>query len=256
MSGSDGQSDGPEHCADCAPKYAKVWTREVIAETFREFYDRYGRTPTATDTQMHAPSIAAKMTPERVADAYAVAGVRLPRHLTVTEVFDSWADAQRYAGVPVSSYGNPSHRARSRSTDRSDQEVVNAVDGEARTASEIAAMIGRNPRNMQHQMISLCERGVLARERSSSGRGVPWLYRLNDKEGTMAGKAFVVLHRNGGGDWKEARAEAFTPDAAIEKVANGETAKGLGPGEYVAIPATLWVEKPVGEVTKLAVVAE
>jgi hypothetical protein len=73
----------------------------------------------------------------------------------------------------------------------------------------------------------------------------------------MAGKAFVVLHRNGGGDWKEARVEAFTPDAAIERVANGDpTAKGLGPGDYVAVPASIWVERSVGEVTKLAVVGE
>lgn len=255
MSGSDGRDDGPEHCADCAPKYAKVWTRDAIAESFREFYERFGRTPSAPDTQMGSPSVAAKMTPERIADAYSAGDVRLPRHSTVIEVFDSWADAQRYAGVPVSLNGQLSHRARRRSAERSDQAIIDAVAAGARTISEIAGEVGREPKSVARRILELHVKGALARERGR-GKGHPYLYRLNEG-GAMPGKTFVVLYRNGGGDWKEARVEAFTPDAAIERVANGDSAsKGFGPGEYVAVPASIWVERPVGEVTKLAVVAK
>jgi Homing endonuclease associated repeat len=60
-------------------------------------------------------------------------------------------------------------------------------------------------------------------------------------------RIYVVLCRNGDGHWKEQRVEGFSPERAIEKVADG-------PGEYVAILERLWVAHKVAPVTTYAVV--
>jgi hypothetical protein len=62
-------------------------------------------------------------------------------------------------------------------------------------------------------------------------------------------RIYYVLSRNGDDAWHEQQVEAYSPEQAIEEVASTE-------GEYVAVLDRYFVQRRVGQVTKLAVLRD
>lgn len=113
--GSEGRGPKrPRRCLDCRARYQHTdrhWVPEQIIATFLEFSEKVGRSPTVVDSHFRSPSIAAAISPERLAEAQdAWALVQLPSHGTVVREFGSWPKAVAAAGLEPAPTGAPSHR--------------------------------------------------------------------------------------------------------------------------------------------------
>lgn len=171
--GSEGPSKTPDRCHSCAALMShaeRYWTADRILNSFRRFANVNGRAPTATDRMITNPSIRAKVSPERLADAErAMANCPdLPHPYSVQREFGTWATAVKAAGLTPGPSGGAGHRAP----------------------------------------------------------------RRRSKGDTLA-RIYHVLHRNGDGGFHDQTVEAYSPENAIEKVADGE-------GEWVAILDSNW----------------
>jgi hypothetical protein len=62
-------------------------------------------------------------------------------------------------------------------------------------------------------------------------------------------REYIIFHKNGDGSWHELRAEAQTPEQAIESAATDE-------GEYFAILAAAWQPMNVAVQQRLSIVRE
>lgn len=132
---SDGTSRPSPFCSACAVVIhheERRWTPEAIVETFKRFAEVNGRVPTATDVMFAAPTIRAKLSPERIRDAEeAIARVPLPTSETVRHELGSWEEAVRRAGLQPAPTGAAGHRNRSRRSWTREQ-IIEAIEKWAR----------------------------------------------------------------------------------------------------------------------------
>lgn len=93
MDGSNGISGAPDHCAQCARELSKVWTREAVIHALRKWYATHGRSPTSKDWRWADPDGAWP----------AATGIYTGRgqNPRVAGVFETWNDALRAAGLPL-----------------------------------------------------------------------------------------------------------------------------------------------------------
>lgn len=114
VSGAEGPKKVADFCGSCVAERQhedRYWTRETIVATFQRFYAVNGRGPSTVDALIATPSVRAKLSDERVADAEAAtATVRLPPPSTVVREFESWHLALAAAGLPRNPSGGAGRR--------------------------------------------------------------------------------------------------------------------------------------------------
>lgn len=114
VSGAEGPKKVADFCASCfnARQHEdRYWTRETIIATFQRFHAVNGRSPATTDAMVGAPSIDAKLSDARIAEAKAaVSRAPLPDPWVVAREFESWHLALAAAGLPSNPRGGAARR--------------------------------------------------------------------------------------------------------------------------------------------------
>lgn len=262
MSGSNGRNNSPGVCADCAvarQSAERYWTRETILEAFHAFAERFGRPPAAADYSGLAPSLAVRLSDERLAEIAAVkaSGLRLAAPWVVARECGSWAAALTDAGLPTSTGGGNTHRGR-RAVDREShysprmEWLLDRLADQPRTVNELCELAGVNVREA---ITGLHKRGDIEvidrRPRNGSLGQPPAIYALTpttegrNHEMSESGSEWVVI----AADTNEVvgRVAAPTRVAAVERVAKEA-------GSYRAVRGRDWETIEVGAVERLVVI--
>jgi len=98
-----GKSAKAQHCVVCAGRSRKVWTADLIIERMREFNQKYGSGPAATD---FSPALARQRHDEFRARRFET-DRRYPSTATVVAMFGSWNKAMEAAGLEKNPRGRP-----------------------------------------------------------------------------------------------------------------------------------------------------
>lgn len=171
-------------CPACARAAAKVWTADAIVAVFREFGEKHGRPPAATDALL--PETLERnhgCSPERRAELEAVraAGPRLPSAAIVRREFGSWAAAVEAAGMTPLRAGTGAHRAPARHGrgGLAGRLLVLLADGSPRRALDLLDEADQNGTPYRRRYgYTVLRRLVRAGLLERVGRGV---YRLAEK---------------------------------------------------------------------------
>lgn len=191
--GSNGASKAATRCATCAAARThdeRPWTPEAIVGSFRAYHERYGRSPTATDTWGFTPTGRIRLSAERLAEI--PAGHVLPQPSAVRREFGSWRAALEAAGLPANRPGgSPAHRTiRQRTAART--ETLALLSTGPKTITEIAAARRVNTSGVSQACADLRALGLvewLIEPAFQGGRSgmAPGLLQI-----TGAGKAFLA----------------------------------------------------------------
>lgn len=251
LSGSEGPSQMPRLCQACDEERnhaERHWTRERIIGIFQEFASRVGRSPSVGDIQSVFPSYQGRMSEDRISEAHAVRD-GLPYPALVQREFGSWAAALEAASLAPNRAGHPTHRIETISSPTRDL-LVKALKQGPKTGHELCALLGSSYLDSpRYALKPLIDAGAVTAEAHHNGT----IYRLvgpPPAEGSIVmPRTYKVLSKNRDG-WAElADVEALTDVHAIEQAASE-------PGTYVAVPASVFVPKPLVPKTVLAVEGE
>lgn len=236
---SDGTSQSSPRCLVCAPLAARIWTEDKCVEAIQEFARRYGAPPTVTDlSPALARQTALKVTPEK-AVRYIEKADRFERDAcwpwshSLSERFGSFANALAAAG-----FGANARQARwSRDLIIALMHDWELEHGSPPTYSEWLRIDPEWP------CVAVCTYhfGTCGNTLEAAG------YQRPKPKGQPIVRTYYVLHKNGDAAFHATTVEAFSPEQAIEKVADSE-------GEWIAVLDRYWISATVASQTKLAVV--
>lgn len=257
LSGSDGPAGLPELCAACMTgrQHAeRYWTADRIMEAFRAFAERFGRPPSASDTNGLMPSQVVKLSDERIAELREVrdSGFELPHPYLAKREFGSWKAALAAAGFDISRGGGSAHRSNYRRQKRPKS---------APRREQILALLAERPHTLAE--LDAAANGVSARSAirdlqrlgrienvAGHGNGREAVYQLTPQENRSTemsetdGSIWIVFDAET--DQEINRVSAPNRILAIERAAKK-------PGSYRAIRVRDWEAFDVGVTERLTV---
>lgn len=236
---SDGTSRSSPRCPECAAIDARTWTVESIIGAISEFAERYGHAPTVVDfSPAHARQVAGKVSAAK-RQRYLDAAERFehdrcwPAAATVVERFGSFAAGIAAAGEAA----NPRQPRWNRDLIVERVKAWVEIHGRPPTTSDWNAAESEWPSDSTcYYHFGSFGAAIRAAGFEPIGKGFRRTMRV-----------YYVLHKNGDKAFHVVEVEAFSPEQAIEKVADSE-------GEWIAVQERYWVKTTVKEQTKLAVV--